>query len=118
MPVGCLSANRHVDSTLYIREESEQAQNKSQVKCFLLLYHFSTLESQVKHIFVVLTLYIREKSEQESGKVFFVVVSTLYIREESKKAQNKSQVKCFCFWINSLLVRGKIKTEQEKEDPK
>jgi hypothetical protein len=32
MPVGCLSANRHVDSTLYIREEAEQAQNKSQVK--------------------------------------------------------------------------------------
>jgi len=32
MPVGCLSAGRHVDSTLYIREEeTEPAHHKSQV---------------------------------------------------------------------------------------
>ncbi len=53
MPVGCLSAGRHVDSTLYIREEAEQSQDKSQVfylfLCIMLTF-YSELETMQNRV--------------------------------------------------------------------
>ena len=85
MPVGCLSASRHVDSTLYIREEAEQSQNQSQVSSMTPFLSDKCCRTEVEIKTSVIRLQKFEQSQNTE-------LSESSVSQKLEQSQNNSYV--------------------------